>query len=63
MASKCDITNKKPMTGNSRSNALNATKRRQMPNLHYVYIEQNGKKIRVKMSAKAIRTLKNKKKI
>lgn len=51
MALKC--TNKKPLTGNSRSHALNATKRKQKPNL--VKITVDGKKIVT--SAREARTI------
>ena len=37
------ITNKKPLTGNLRSQALNATKTKQKPNLQKKTI--NGKKV------------------
>lgn len=37
------VTTKKPLTGNSRSHALNATKRTQKPNLQKKTI--NGKKV------------------
>lgn len=34
MSKKCQITKKKPMFGNNRSHAMNATKRKFFPNLH-----------------------------
>ncbi len=43
MAVKC--TDKKPLFGNSRSHALNATKRKQKPNLQKKTI--NGQKVRI----------------
>ena len=48
------VTSKKPLTGNSRSHALNATKRQQKPNLQVIRLE-DGTKIR--MSAREIRNL------
>ena len=48
------VTSKKPLTGNSRSHALNATKRQQKPNLQVIRLE-DGTKIR--MSAREIRSL------
>ena len=48
------VTSKKPLTGNSRSYALNATKRQQKPNLQVIRLE-DGTKIR--MSAREIRSL------
>lgn len=53
MATK--ISTKKPLTGNNRSHALNATKRTQKPNLQKKTI--NGKKVIV--SAREARTLNN----
>ncbi len=47
-------TNKKPLTGNSRSHALNATKKQQKPNLINTVI--NGKKVRT--SAREARSAK-----
>ncbi len=51
MAVKC--TTKKPLTGNNRSHALNATKRTQKPNLQKKTI--NGEK--VILSTREARTL------
>lgn len=48
------ITNKKPLFGNNRSHALNATRRQQKPNLQNVTLE-NG--LKVKLSARELRTL------
>lgn len=51
MATK--ITNKKPLSGNKRSHALNATKRQQKPNLVTTVIDG----IQVRISARELRTL------
>ncbi len=51
MATK--ITTKKPLTGNRRSHALNATKHKQKPNLQTYTI--NGEK--VKLTAREARTI------
>ena len=51
MATK--ITNKKPLSGNNRSHALNATKRVQKPNLQKKTI--NGEKVII--SAREARTI------
>ncbi len=48
------VTSKKPLTGNSRSHALNATKKQQKPNLQVIRLD-DGTKIR--MSAREIRSL------
>ena len=56
MATK--ITNKKPLTGNNRSHALNATKRVQKPNLQKKTI--NGEKVII--SAREAKTINKKQK-
>ena len=48
------VTNKKPITGNKRSHALNATKMQQKPNLQVVRLEDGTK---VRMSAREIRNM------
>ena len=48
------VTNKKPLTGNKRSHALNATKMQQKPNLQVVSLEDGTK---VRMSAREIRNM------
>ena len=48
------VTNKKPLTGNKRSHALNATKKQQMPNLQVVRLEDGT---RVRMSTREIRNM------
>ncbi len=49
------VTNKKPLSGNRRSHACNATKMQQKPNLQVVRLEDGTK---VRMSAREIRNLK-----
>lgn len=63
MSRKCELTNKKPMSGNNRSKALNATKRKWNVNLQQITIDVNGQKKKIKVSSKAIKTLKKKGKI
>lgn len=48
------VTNKKPLTGNRRSHACNATKMQQHPNLQVVTLEDGTK---VRMSARELRTI------
>ena len=48
------VTAKKPLTGNKRSHALNATKRTQKPNLQNVTVDG----IKVKLSAREAKTIK-----
>ena len=49
------VTNKKPLSGNRRSHACNATKHAQKPNLQKITLD-NGESIR--NSARELRTLK-----
>ena len=59
MVKKCSITKKKPMSGNNVSHAVNKTKRRFYPNLHNVtfFSEILGKKIKLKVSSRGIKTV------
>lgn len=49
------ITTKKPLSANSRSHALNATKRKQKPNL----IKKTINGVKVVVSAREAKSLKN----
>ena len=62
MVNKCSITKKKPLSGNNVSHAVNRTKRRFYPNLHNVsfFSETLGKKIRLKVTSKGIKTVEKK---
>jgi len=59
MSKICKITGKKPMTGNNRSHAMNANKRRFFPNLHVrkFWNPITKKFIKIKVSAKGIRNI------
>lgn len=59
MAKVCQITGKKPAVGNNRSHAMNATKRRFMPNLvvKKVFDPKTGKMKKMKIAASTLRTL------
>lgn len=57
MARKCEVSGKGPMSGNSRSHALNATKRKWNVNLQKATILVNGKPKKVKISVRELRTL------
>ncbi len=52
------LTGRKPMVGNNRSHAMNATKRRFNLNLQKITIEQNGRKQTIRVTTKTARTLK-----
>lgn len=57
MARRCEVSGRGPMSGNSRSHALNATKRKWNVNLQKATILVNGKPKKVKISARELRTL------
>lgn len=62
MSKICELTGKKPLTGNNVSHSHNKTKRRQMPNLKTkrIWIPEENKFITLKISTRALRTLKKK---
>lgn len=59
MAQICELTGKKPLTGNKVSNSNVKTKRRQNPNLHTkrLYIPELKKFVSLKLSTRAIKTV------
>ncbi len=62
MARVCEITGKRPHSGNKVSHANNKTKRRFYPNLQTkrFYIPEEGKWITLKVSTTAIKTINSK---
>ncbi|WP_342277652.1 50S ribosomal protein L28 [Spiroplasma endosymbiont of Nephrotoma flavescens] len=60
MSRKCKITGKSVLSGNKRSHALNASRRKWNVNLQTVKVEIDGQVKKVKMSTRALRTLKRK---
>jgi large subunit ribosomal protein L28 len=42
MAKRCDVCNKGPMAGNNVSHAMNKTRRRWLPNLQPVRVDDHG---------------------
>lgn len=52
------VTGKKPLRGNKRSHAMNATKRKFNLNLQKVKIKKDGQLKNVKATARTIKTLK-----
>ncbi len=56
MARKCVITGRKTTTGNARSHAMNASKRKWGANLQKVRILVDGKPKRVYVSARALKS-------
>lgn len=59
MARVCQVTGKKPITGNSVSHSNIKTKRRFLPNLQKkrYYLAEEDKWITLKVSSEAIRTI------
>ena len=55
----CDVTGKKPMTGNNVSHANNKTKRRFLPNLHKrrFWVESENRWVRMRVSQHGLRTI------
>ncbi len=62
MSKVCELTGKKPLTGNNVSHAHNKSKMRQLPNLKTkrIWIAEENKFITLKISTRALRTLKKK---
>lgn len=59
MARVCQVTGKRPMTGNNVSHANNRTKRRFMPNLQYrrFWVESENRWVRLRLTNAALRTI------
>ena len=55
MARVCEVTGKKPMSGNNVSHANNKTKRRFLPNLQYrrFWVESENRWVRLRVSSAA----------
>ncbi|CRX37029.1 / rpmB / 50S ribosomal protein L28 /:512989 Forward [Candidatus Hepatoplasma crinochetorum] len=60
MSRKCDILNKGPQYGNSRSKSLNARRKKWNANLQPIKVTINGKEQKLMLSTKMIKTIKNK---
>jgi len=59
MARVCQVTGKKPMTGNHVSHANNKTKRRFLPNLQYrkLWSESENRWVSMRLTNAALRTI------
>tara|TARA_B100001179_G_scaffold103968_1_gene73966 strand:+ start:14120 stop:14356 length:237 start_codon:yes stop_codon:yes gene_type:complete len=59
MSKICQITGKKPQSGNNVSHAHNKTRRRFLPNLHYkkFWLESEKRYIRLRISQKGLRII------
>lgn len=58
MSKKKEFTGTLPQHGNKRSKSLNATKKQWNPNYQTITVEVDGKKRKIRLTAKEIRTLK-----
>ena len=59
MSQVCQVTGKRPMTGNNVSHAHNKTRRRFSPNLHShrFWVESENRYVRLKVSSKGLRII------
>ena len=59
MSKVCQVTGKRPMSGNNVSHSHRKTKRRFLPNLHYhrFWVESEQRFIRLRLSAAAMRII------
>ena len=57
MSKVCQVTGKRPMSGNNVSHAKNRTKRRFLPNLHThrFWVESENRWIKLRLSSKGMR--------
>ncbi|MGL5977719.1 MAG: 50S ribosomal protein L28 [Erysipelotrichaceae bacterium] len=63
MSKVCAVTGKGPLSGNKRSHSLRATRRKWNVNLQKVKVMVDGKPQKIRISARALKTLKAKKAI
>lgn len=59
MARVCQVTGKRPVSGNNVSHANNRTKRRFLPNLQYrrLWVESEKRWVRLRLTTAAMRTI------
>lgn len=59
MSRVCQVTGKRPMTGNNVSHAKNRTRRRFLPNLHErrIWVESENRWVKLRTSAKGLRII------
>ncbi|MEE4360712.1 MAG: 50S ribosomal protein L28 [Pseudomonadales bacterium] len=59
MSQICQVTGKRPITGNNVSHANNKTRRRFAPNLHYhrFWVEGEKRFVRLRVSAAGLRVI------
>lgn len=59
MSRVCEITGKRPLTGNKVSHSNNKTKMRQLPNLQYkrLWVPELNQFVRIRLSTRALRSI------
>ncbi|MGB5737154.1 MAG: 50S ribosomal protein L28 [Thiohalocapsa sp.] len=59
MSKVCQVTGKRPVTGNNVSHAHNKTRRRFLPNLHYhrFWVETEKRWVRLRVSTTGMRVI------
>ena len=59
MARVCQVTGKRPMSGNNVSHAKNRTRRRFLPNLHThrFWVESENRFVRLRLTSKGMRII------
>ena len=59
MSRVCQVTGKKPMSGNNVSHANNKSKRRFLPNLHVrrFWVESENRWVKLRVSTRGLRTI------
>lgn len=59
MSQLCQVTGKRPLTGNNVSHAQNKTRRRFSPNLHYhrFWVESEKRFVRLRVSSQGMRII------
>ena len=59
MSKVCQVTGKRPITGNNVSHANNKTKRRFLPNLHSrrFWVQSESRWVRLRVSTKGMRVI------
>jgi large subunit ribosomal protein L28 len=59
MSKVCQVTGKRPMSGNNVSHANNKTKRRFLPNLHHrrFWVESENRWVRLRVSHAGLRNI------
>ena len=59
MSKVCIVTGKRPLTGNNRSHARNATRRRILPNLqtHRFWVESENRFVKLRLTTKGMRII------